>query len=223
VYFWDSVKSALDVMTNWDTYLVVFGYLLLMLAPIVLLFLILHKKHALSTRNFRKLFLPAIEAVAIAGAVLTLFPVMLGMGEKALWGFPLKVMKLFPGGFLGLLGILIILAYLIDVIPKFRRFQSLKTFVLGGVALVFVQIALSVLNPIVDVELSYFVPGFWFAFGIILIAGVISHLGHFIFVSLARVLGNKFNVKEEVAELLILPLITTLGFLPLFIYGAWLA
>jgi len=210
-------------MTNWDTYLVVFGYLLLMLAPIVLLFLILHKKHALSTRNFRKLFLPAIEAVAIAGAVLTLFPVMLGMGEKALWGFPLKVMKLFPGGFLGLLGILIILAYLIDVIPKFRRFQSLKTFVLGGVALVFVQIALSVLNPIVDVELSYFVPGFWFAFGIILIAGVISHLGHFIFVSLARVLGHKFNVKEEVAELLILPLITTLGFLPLFIYGAWLA
>ena len=221
--FWDSVHSAMHVMTNWDTYIVVLGYLVLMLAPIVLLFLILHKKHALSTRNFRKLFLPAIEAIAIAGAVLTLFPVMLGMGEKALWGFPIKVMKLFPGGFLGLLGILIILSYLIDIIPKFRRLQSMKTFVLGGVSLVFVQIALNVLNPIVDVELSYFVPGFWFAFGIILTAGIISNLGHFVFVSLARVLGNKFKIREEVAELLILPLITTMGFLPLFIYGAWLS
>ncbi|MEN8263131.1 MAG: hypothetical protein ABFR82_06680 [Nitrospirota bacterium] len=36
-------------------------------------------------------------------------------------------------------------------------------------------------------------------------------------------LGNKFDLKEEVAELLVLPVLATLGFIPVFIYGAWLA
>lgn len=210
-------------MAHGDTYLVVIAYLLLLLLPIVLIFLFLQKKHALSARYFRRLFLPLLEAFAIAVAVLTLFPIILGMGDKALWGFPLKVMQLAPGGFLGLMGILIVLAYVIDIIPKFRKLQSLKTLVLGGVSLVFVQIFLSLINPIVDVEIMDFVPGFWFICGIIGIGAVISRLGHFVFVSLARVLGNRFDIREEVAELLILPVIAALGFLPVFIYGAWLA
>jgi hypothetical protein len=221
--FWEYVYSSLQVMTHWDTYLVVSVYLFLMLAPIILIFLILAKKHALSTRYFRKLFLPVFEAIAIAIAVLTLFPIILGLGENALWNFPLKVVKWSPGGFLGLLGVLIVLAYIIDVIPKLRKLQSLKTLVLGGVCLIFVQIFLSFINPAIEFELINFIPGFWFILGVIIISGVLSKLGHFVFVAFARVLGNKFNLKEEVAELLILPVITTLGFLPVFIYGAWLA
>jgi hypothetical protein len=221
--FWDYVYSSLQVMTHWDTYLVVSVYLFLMLTPIILIFLILAKKHALSTRYFRKLFLPVFEAIAVAIAVLTLFPIILGLGENALWNFPVRIMKSSPGGFLGLLGILIVLAYIIDVIPKFRKLQSLKTLVLGGVCLIFVQIFLSFINPSIEFELLNYIPGFWFIFGVIIISGVLSKLGHFVFVAFARVLGNKFNLKEEVAELLILPVIATLGFLPVFIYGAWLA
>jgi hypothetical protein len=221
--FWEYVYSSLRVMTHSDTYLVVSVYLFTMLDPIILIFFIMAKKHALSTRYFRKLFLPVFEAIAVAVVVLTLFPIILGLGDNALWNFPLKIMKLSPGGFLGLLGVLIVLAYIIDVIPKLRKLQSLKTLVLGGVCLVFVQIFLSYINPTLDVELINFIPGFWFIFGVIILSGVLSKLGHFVFVAFARVLGNKFNLKEEVAELLILPVITTLGFLPVFIYGAWLA
>jgi len=221
--FWDYVYSALKVMTHWEIYLVVLMYLFLMLTPIILTFFILKKRHALCPRFFRKLFFPIVEAIAIAVAVLTVFPIILGLGDDALWGFPVRVMQLSPGGFLGLLGTLIVLAYIIDVIPRLRKLQSFKTLILGGVSLMFVQIFLSIINPIVEIELMSFVPGFWFICGIILISGVLSKLGHFIFVSSARVIGNKFDVREEVAELLILPIITTLGFLPVFIYGAWLA
>jgi hypothetical protein len=221
--FWDSVYSALNVMTHWETYLIVSLYLFLMITPTVLLFLILEKRHALTARNFKMLFLPLLEALAVALSMLMLFPIILGLGDSASWGFPLKVMILSPGGFLGLLGTLVILAYVIDVVPKLRRLQSFKMLVLGAASLIFVQLALHILNPIFDVELRNFVPGFWFVCGVVFISAVLSKLGHFVFITFARVLGDKFNLREEVAELLILPMIATLGFLPVFIYGAWLA
>ena len=221
--FWDAVYSALRVMTHWETYFVVLEYLLLMLTPVIIIFLILKKRHALSTRYFRKLFLPIMEAIAIAVFVLTLFPIILGVGESVAWNFPLRIMQLSPGGFLALIGSLIVLAYLIDVIPLLRKLRSVKTLVLGGVCLVFVRIFLNLMNPVMDVEIMDMVPGFWFICGIIIISGVLAKLGYFVFVSFVNTFGTKFNLREEVAELLIIPVIATLGFLPVFVYGAWLA
>ncbi len=221
--FWDSFYSALKIMTIWDTHVVVLLYLLLMVTPGILLLLFLQKRHALHIKFVRKLFLPVFEALAVAAAVLMLFPVILGLGEGALWGFPFKVMKMSPGGFGVFIGVLIALAYLIDVIPKFRRFQSFKTLVLGGISLIFVQICLSAINPMLEVELANFIPEFWFVCGTLFIAAVLSRIGHFVFVAFTNVLGNKFDLREELAELLILPIIAALGLLPVFIYGAWMA
>ncbi|MBL7048124.1 MAG: hypothetical protein ISR96_01165 [Nitrospira sp.] len=221
--FWDSLYSALNVMTYWQTYISLSIYLLLMLTPVIILFLIFKKNHALHTMYFKKLLVPIIEAVSVALAVLTLFPIILHLGEDASWGFPLRVMKLLPGSFLGLLSILIILAYIIDVIPVFRKLQSMKMLLLGAVSLAFVQLFLSFINPIIDVELGDFIPGYWFICGILITSAILSKLGHFVFISMTKTLGNRFNLTEEVAELLILPLIATLGFLPIFIYGAWLS
>ena len=220
--FWDSVYSALTVMTHWETHFVVFEYLLLMMTPVIIIFLILKKNHALSIKYFRKLFLPVLEAIAIAVFVLTLFPIILGVGENVAWNFPLRIMQLAPGEFLALIGSLIALAYIIDVIPWLRKLRSVKTLVLGGVCLIFVRIFLSLINPVIDVEVMDLVPGFWFICGIILISGVLAKLGYFVFESFVNTLGNKFDLREEVAELLILPVIATFGFLPVFVYGAWL-
>jgi hypothetical protein len=145
------------------------------------------------------------------------------MGEDARWDFPVRIAQLSPGGFVGLMFILIVLAYIIDVIPKLRKLQSFKTLLLGGITLVFVRIFMSFINPVIETDFFSFVPGFWFVCGIVAISVVLSKLGHFVFVVFAEALGNKFDLREEVAELLILPVIATLGFLPVFIYGAWLA
>ena len=221
--FWDSLYSALMIMTNWDTDIVILLYLLFMVTPGVLLLLFLHKKHVLGIKYVRKLFMPVFEALAVAFAVLMLFPIILGLGENALWGFPFKVMMMSPGGFALFVGVLIALAYLIDVIPRLRRLQSFKILVLGGFSLIFVQICLSYINPMLEIELSNFIPGFWFTCGTLFIAAVLSKVGHFVFVTFKNVLGNKFDLREELAELLILPLIAALGLLPVFIYGAWMA
>jgi len=220
--FWDSLNSALDVMTHWETYLVVSVYLFSLLIPSILIFLILKKKHALHIKYFRRLFLPILESIAIAVAVLTLFPIIFGVGDDAQWGFPIRAMKLSPGSVLGLVGILLVVAYIIDVIPKLRKLQSIKTLVLGSICLIFAGIFVSFINPVIETDLTSFIPGFWFICGIIATSAVLSKVGHFVFVSFTRELGNKFNLREDVAELLILPIIATMGFLPVFIYGAWL-
>ena len=218
-----SLNSAMDVMTHWETYLVISVYLFLLLAPSIFIFLILKKKHALQVKYFRRLFLPILESIAIAAAVLTLFPIIFGMGDDAQWNFPIRAMILSPGGFLGLLVMLIVLAYIMDVIPKLRKLRLIKMFVLGGICLIFVRVFMSFINPMIETDLTSFVPGFWFICGIIAISAVLSKVGHFVFVSFTRVMGSKFDLREEVAELLILPIIATMGFLPVFIYGAWLA
>ena len=220
--FWDSLNSALNVMTHWETHLVVSVYLFSLLIPSILIFAILKKKHALHIKYLRRLFLPILESIAIAVAVLTLFPIIFGLGDDAQWSFPIRAMKLSPGGVLGLVGILLVVAYIIDVIPKLRKLQSIKTLVLGGICLIFTRIFVSFINPVIETDLTSFIPGFWFICGIIATSAVLSKVGHFVFVSFTQVLGNKFNLREDVAELLILPIIATMGFLPVFIYGAWL-
>lgn len=221
--FLDYVYTAFNIMNHWEFHFVVLMYLALLLAPVILIFLILKHNHALSIKYFRKLFLPLFEAIAIAVIILTLFPIIFGMGEEAKWDFPVRIAQLSPGGFVGLMFILIVLAYIIDIIPKLRRLQSFKTLILGGITLIFVRIFMSFINPVIETDFFSFVPGFWFVCGIVAISAVLSKLGHFVFVVFAEVLGNKFDLREEVAELLILPVIATLGFLPVFIYGAWLA
>jgi hypothetical protein len=221
--FWDALYSALKIMTHWETHFVVLGYLLLMLTPMIIIFLVLKKSHALNIQYFRKLFLPLLEAVAIAVSVLTLFPIILGVGENVAWNFPLRIMQLSPLGFVALIGSVVVLAYLIDVISVLRRLRTVKTLVLGGVCLIFVRIFLNLLNPVIDIEIMDLVPGFWFICGIIVISGVLAKLGYFVFESFVRVIGSKFDLREDIAELLIIPVIATLGFLPVFVYGAWLA
>lgn len=221
--FWYSVFSALKVMTYWETHVAFLGYLSFLLVPIILVCFIIKKRQGACLKYLKILFLPILEAIAISVFVLTLFPIIFGLGEDASWGFPLKIIKLAPGGFLGLLGILMVVAIIMTFIPKAAKLHPFKTLVLGGISLVFVQIYLSFLNPIIEIGIMDLVPGFWFILGCIFIAGGLSKIGHFISVSVTASLGNKFNLSYGIAELLILPVTALLGFIPVFVYGAWLA
>lgn len=221
--FLDSVISALKVMTYWETHVAAAAYLFLFLAPVTAACIIINKRRGVCIKYLKMLLLPVLEAIAVAAFVLTLFPIILGLGEEARWDFPLRIIKLAPGGFLEFLGILTVLAVLLTVIPKISRLQSIKMLVLGSVSLIFVQIVLSFINPVMELEVMDFVPGFSFLFGIIAISAVLIKLGHYVSGVCASGLGSKYKITEGIAELLILPVTAILGFIPVFVYGAWLA
>ncbi len=221
--FLDSVLSAIRVMTYWQTQVAALVYLLLFLTPIIVVCFVIKKRRAVCIKYLKMLLLPVLEAIAAVVFVFTLFPIILGLGEDALWGFPLRILRLTPGGFFGLLGILIVLSVVLTFVTKPAKLQTFKTFVLGGASLVFVQFFLSFINPIIEVELIDLVPGFWFILGIIAMSEMLSKFGRYISDYFAAGLGGKFDLKDGVAELLILPLTPILGFIPVFVYGAWLA
>lgn len=221
--FLDSIFSALNVMTYWETHVAVLEYLSLFLLPVAAVCLIIKRRKGVCITYLKMLLLPALEAIAVAVFVLTLFPIMLGLGEDALWGFPLRILKLAPGGLLGLLGILMVLSAALTFVSRFVRLQSFKTLVLGTIALVFVQFFLNMINPVIEIELMDLVPGFWFILGVIAISGIFSKFAHYVSDSFTAGLGNRLGLKDSAAELLILPLTAVPGFIPLFVYGAWLS
>lgn len=222
--FWYSLSSALKVMTYAETYLVILEYLFLLLIPILLIFINIRNRQGKIIKYFRVLLLPVLEAIAVAVFVLTLYPIILGIGENASWSFPLRIIQLTPGGFLGYLGILTLLAIVLTAIPKLSyNWPFFKTLILGSVSLIFVRVFLSFINPIIDVGIMDLVPGFWFLLGIIAMSGLLSKIGYYLRMYFSTFLINRYQVKDGLAELLILPVTATLGLIPVLVYGAWLA
>lgn len=219
----DSVYSALTVMTYWETHVAVLAYLSVFLVPVFVVCFITKKRQGTCIKYVRTLLLPVVEAIAIAFFILTLFPIILGLGEDAHWGFPVRMLRLSPGGFSGLLGILIFLSVALTFITRLAKLESFKTLVLGCVSLIFVQFFLSYINPVIETDIMDLIPGFWFLFGLTAISGVLSKIGHYMSVFFRNELGSRFNLKEGIAELLFSPVTAILGFIPVFVYGAWLA
>ena len=221
--FLDSIFSAVNVMTYWQTHVAVLEYLSLFLVPLAAVCFIIRRRKGVCITYLKMLLLPALEAIAVAVFVLTLFPIILGLGDDALWGFPLRILKLAPGGLLGLLGILMALSAALTFVSKYVKLQPFKTLILGTISLVFVQFFLNMLNPVIEIKIMDLIPGFWFVLGVIAISGIFSKLAHYMSDFFAAGLGNRLGLKDGAAELLILPLTAIPGFIPLFVYGAWLA
>ena len=63
------------------------------------------------------------------------------------------------------------------------------------------------------------IPGFWFSVGLLVIGGLMSWIG--LMVS-ALVAAAFEQASEGLGQLLMFPVAAIFGFVPVFIYGAWL-
>jgi len=82
----------------------------------------------------------------------------------------------------------------------------------------FLEMPDSVTPSIVEANIDYF-PGFWFLVGLLVISGVMSWLGMLAAAFLTIPLEI---VGADISELIMFPIGAVLGFIPVFIYGAWL-
>ncbi len=222
---WDSVVSAINVLTFWQTHFVGFLYLIFLFIP--WMFVSLAMKKANCTEHWFKciniLILPILQVVAVMAFTLILSPIMLDMGEDASWNLPWRMVSTDITLSLGLLGCLAVVAVGMVFIPIVGRLHSFRTLVLGAISLVFVQMLLSYINPALDLKISYMIPGYSFMAGIVVITAVLSKIDHYICCSVAAVLRKKFEVRHGVCELVMVPLVSILGFFPVLVYAAWLA
>ncbi len=219
--FWDSVLAGLKVLIYWETYVAGLEYLAIFFIPMAIVGMIMEKSKGggAAVGCLSMLLLPVLQVAAMVVFVLTLAPIIFGFAEDAAWSFPWKILTMAPGAFFKLVGVLVVAAIVLAFIPILGQLNSLQTLVLGGIALMFVLGILDSVNPGIVRGRVDFVPGFWFSVGLLVIGGVMSWVGMMV----AALIATALEMAEEgIGHLLMFPIGAIFGFIPVFMYGAWL-
>lgn len=219
--FLDSVIAGIDVFDYWETYAATLGYLAVFCIPMAIIGATMERSEGGSAAFgcFSMILLPLLQVTAITLFVLTLAPIILGFSDDAAWGLPWKMLVMTPGTLLELIGVLVIVALVLAFFPILGRFNSLQTIVLGGIALVFVLGLLGPVKPGIAMERIDFIPDLGCIVGLLLIGGLMSLVGLLVSDLVAAGLGF---AEEGLGQLLMFPVSAFFGFIPLFVYGAWL-
>jgi hypothetical protein len=219
--FWESVVAGLKTLTYWETYAAAVEYLAIYTIPMFIVIRIAEKKRqgGRVMQYISLLLLPLMQVAALVVFILTMATIIFGFTGDAAWSFPWKIMVKAPMAFFIIVGALIVLSFILSLIPLIGRMHSLQTLVLGGAALIFVLStfdSVSAGHARVNVD---FIPGIWFLLGLIVIGGFMSWIGTFLSEQLVSMIRP---VNERVVRYIMIPVSATFGFIPLFMYGAWL-
>jgi hypothetical protein len=219
--FWDAVTGGLGVLTYWETYVAGLVYLAVYMVPMgVVGFLAMRSEKAAGAIGcLSMLVLPALQVFAIFVFVLTLSPIILGFSQDAAWAFPWVLAFEAPGSVAKFVGLLLIAALILAFVPILGQLQSLHTLVLGAFGLALVLGIIDSANPGFVAKRVHFWPGFWFAIGLLIIGGVLAWIGTLVAAALATAVES---AVEGFGQLLMFPIGAIFGFIPMFMYGAWL-
>ena len=219
--FWDSVVAGLKVLTYWETYVAGLEYLAIFFIPMIIVGMVMEKNEsAAGVAGCRSMLLmPVLQVAALAVMILTIAPIIFGFAEDAAWSFPWQLISMAPGAFFKLVGVLVVAAIVLAFIPILGKLQSLQTLVLGGIALMFVLGILDSINPGVVKGRVDFIPGFWFSVGLIVIGGIMSRVGMMVAAFIVTAIEM---AGEGLGQLIMFPIAAIFGFIPVFMYGAWL-
>ena len=121
-----------------------------------------------------------------------------------------------PGRFATLIVLLAIYAIIAAIIPLLGRLHSFSVLVTGAITLIFVVASLKASHPDAIREDITFVPSLWFVIGILFIGGIADLLG------LVVVMATMAFGEDWGGLLMMMRVDDVPGFIPLFIYGAWL-
>lgn len=220
--FWNSILAGLKVLTYWETYVVGLEYLAIIIVPTILWNITTEKFKNTGQMGMGCLgifLMPLVQMAATSILVLTLAPIIFGEAESAAWNLPWRLITEAPITFFKLVGALTVATILLAFMPFLGRLQSLHTLMLGSMVLIFILSLLDSLNPGSILGKIHFFPGFLFLTGLIIISAILSWIGAMLSLLLTSMIEK---IISGLGELTMLSITTVLGFIPVFIYGAWL-
>ncbi|MBX3628108.1 MAG: hypothetical protein KF892_24070 [Rhizobacter sp.] len=216
--FWDSVLTSLGTLANWQTYAAAALFLVLSIGPVVAIGLLMSNsgKAGGAVGCLSMLLIPFVQTFALVVFVLTLSPIMLRFSQEAAWLFPWQLVAAEPWFVAKLVGKLLLAAVVLAFIPILGKLQSLHTLLLGSLALGLVIGLFEHVNPTKSVSMW---PGFWFVVGLVVVGSALAWVGMVLTALIAAPIEARF---EGLGHLIALPVTAALGFIPLFVYAAWL-
>jgi len=216
--FWSAIIGGLKVLTFWEVYVAALIFTIISISPMFIFGLIGEKNEAVGCLG-SMLIAPVFQALATIIFVFTLFPILLGFAGDAAWLFPWKILLSSPWPMIKATFIIIFVTIALAFIPLLGQIQSLHTFASGAISLVMVLGILHSVYPNVPVEKIQIMPGFLTIIGFLAIAGVVSWASTMLVALIATAMGDK---AEDYMMLIAIPLGGVFGFIPVFIYGAYI-
>lgn len=218
--FWSSVFSGLKVFLHWETYVLSIAYFIISWLPLIP-FMFSNDEYFMFTKKGRLLM--ALQPVFIAfGTIIlvgSLLPIIIGVGQRASWSLPWILLFRSPLFIVMMASVMIGMYFLAAMIPILGRSVSFLTLILGGTSLFFFLTIVNKVNPDIGITEIDPIPGFLTIIGIVIISAIITWIGTL--VAAIATTGLAF-LSENIAEIIMVPIASIFGFVPVYIYGAWL-
>lgn len=218
--FWDAVVNGLKVLLHWQTYLIALMYIVISFLPVIAIMFAGNRSDNLMAKGgcLAMLIQPLFQALAVFITVCTLFPIMLGRFEAA-WSFPWVLIVNIPGRVLLILVLMLVISVVGAFIPILGRANSFIMFIMGGVVVAFLTLRIDKMNPELGITNIQIVPGFLTIIGFVIVSAIVAWLGT---LASAAVVTLLFRDREDISQLVLMPLGSVFGFVPVFIYAAWI-
>jgi hypothetical protein len=245
--FWDSAIAGFSVFGYWEFYAAAVGFLAIAFLP-QMFFALLAEHHRIFEdsplsryglwlilrgevrHGFHGLIecasegrmaggLPAyllIEVCKFFAAyffILSLLPIILGLSHNAAWPLPWTLVFYEPLVFLKIVGLITVSLVAVSLCPFVNEFESAYMLVYGGII---ISIVVKSISGISGVECF---PPLWLSIGII----AISFAAKWLILLPPLILGVFMFTWYRHQKLVVLLISPFFFFMPIFIYGGWLA
>lgn len=217
--FWASVGDGLKVLLHWEAY--VLGLVYVIIAFIPFYPLMFGKEDSVISRGgcLAMLIQPFFMSLGAAIYIMSLFPIIIGIGSDAAWSLPWLTMIHAPLFVILMVVVMVVLSFLAALVPSGGTMTSFPTLVMGGTVIVFMVAMIHRVDPSLRVQNVDIIPGFLTTIGILIISGISAYIAIMVAALLATLIDRG---EEGVGSMLMLPLGSIFGFIPVFIYGAWI-
>jgi hypothetical protein len=208
--FWKCICVGLGVLTHWQTYAAALLFLSFSLASKHLsdaLNLATGKTSA-GARTIAHLVREFGLVAGITAFVSIMCPMMLGLSMHGAWSLPWSDMQSCREA-TRTFAMILLIAVVLSRIPILGS-PSIFTFIIGALTLVLIRPA----DPSVRLW-----PGMWFMIALLLVGTALTWLGTILTVMPSVIMRGR---AERIGKLLAYPFAAAFGFIPLFIYCAWL-
>ena len=216
--FWNAVLNGLKVLLHWQTYPVALMYIVISFLPVIVIMFAGDRSDNLMAKGgcLVMLMQPLFQALAVFISVCTLFPIMLGRLEAA-WSFPWILIVNMPVRILIILAVMLVISVVGAFVPILGRANSFIMFIMGGVVVAFLTLIIHKINPELGIKDIQIVPGFLTIIGFVIVSAMVSWLG-----MLASAAAVTLLFREDISQLVMMPLGSVFGFVPVFIYASWI-
>ncbi len=218
--FWSSVFNGLKVFMHWEIYVLGILYLIISWAPLIPVMFAKNEESAMAKSFWLMMFVqPLFIVFGTFLLVSSLFPIILGYGDDATWSLPWVLMFKSPLAVVILIVTMLIMFFISSLAPILGRSTSFVVLIIGGTALLFLLNIMNMGSPEIGLNGIDPIPGFLTIIGIVIFSAIASWFG----ILVAAVISTGLSLFHEgIGEALMIPICSIFGFIPVFIYGAWL-